>query len=62
MIWGTIIPLNAELNQICHLLVLLGSHNILHVSRIRVNSGQSARKSSTGPSLTSLLKRRLLCM
>jgi len=29
-------PLNAELNPICHLLALLGSHHILHVSRIRV--------------------------
>jgi hypothetical protein len=29
-------PLNAELNPICHLLALLGSHPILHVSRIRV--------------------------
>ena len=28
-------PLNAELNPICHLLPLLGAHNILHVSRIR---------------------------
>jgi hypothetical protein len=28
--------LNAELNPICHLLALLGAHNILHVSRIRV--------------------------
>jgi len=27
-------PLNAELNPICHLLVLL-AHHILHVSRIR---------------------------
>jgi len=30
-------PLNAELNSICHLLALLGSHPFLHVSRIRVN-------------------------
>jgi len=30
-------PLNAELNPICHLLALLGAHNIFHVSRIRVN-------------------------
>ena len=28
-------PLNAELNPICHLLALLGTHPILHVSRIR---------------------------
>ena len=29
-------PLNAELNPICHLLALLGAHDFLHVSRIRV--------------------------
>jgi len=29
-------PLNAELNPICHLPALLGTHHILHVSRIRV--------------------------
>jgi len=29
-------PLNAKLNPICHLLALLGVHNILHVSRVRV--------------------------
>ena len=29
-------PLNAELNPVCHLLVLLGAHHILHVGRIRV--------------------------
>jgi len=30
-------PLNADLNPICHLLVLLGAHPILYISRIRVN-------------------------
>jgi hypothetical protein len=29
-------PLNAELNPICHLLELLETHLIFHVSRIRV--------------------------
>jgi len=29
-------PLNAKLNPICHLLALLGTHHILHFSRIRV--------------------------
>jgi len=29
-------PLNAKLNSICHLLVLLGAHLILHISRIGV--------------------------
>ena len=29
---------HAELNLIRHLLVLLGAHPILHISRIRVNS------------------------
>ena len=31
-------PLNAELNPICSLLVLLGAQHFLHVSRIRVKS------------------------
>ena len=31
-------PLNAEINPICYLLALLGAHNFLHVSRIRVKS------------------------
>jgi hypothetical protein len=30
-------PLNAELNPICHLLALLGTHHVLHVSGVRVN-------------------------
>ena len=29
-------PLNPELNPICYLLALLGTHHFLHVSRIRV--------------------------
>ena len=28
--------LNAKLNPTCHLLALLGTHHILHVSRVRV--------------------------
>jgi hypothetical protein len=32
-------PLIAELNPICNLLALLGVHNFLHVSRIRVKGG-----------------------
>ena len=33
-------PLQAELNPVCHLLTLLGTHHILHISRIRVNVGR----------------------
>jgi len=29
-------PLHAELNPTCHLLVLLGSHHILHFSKVKV--------------------------
>jgi len=29
-------PLNPELNPICYLLILLGAHHFLHLSRIRV--------------------------
>ena len=36
-ICGSIKLLNAKLNPICHLLVLLGAHHILHISRIKVN-------------------------
>jgi hypothetical protein len=36
-LYSCINPLNAELNPICHLLALLDSHLIFHVSRIRVN-------------------------
>jgi len=30
-------PLNTELSPTCHLLALLGAHQILHISRVRVN-------------------------
>jgi uncharacterized membrane protein len=33
---SSLYPLNDELNPICHLLVLLRAHHILHVSRVRV--------------------------
>jgi hypothetical protein len=33
---GDFNPLKAELIPICHLLAVLGTHHILHVSRIRV--------------------------
>jgi len=29
-------PLNAELNPICHLLALIGTHHIVHISGVRV--------------------------
>ena len=37
-VWHDINPLNAEINPICYLLALLGTHHFLHVSRIRVKS------------------------
>jgi len=36
--------LNAELNPICHLLALLGTHHILHVGRIRVKTIRFAKE------------------
>jgi len=39
-------PLNAQLNPICHLLALLGSHHILHVSRIIMVRTTSPEKPS----------------
>jgi hypothetical protein len=38
-------PLNAKLNSIYHLLALLGTHYILHISRIRVNIHESVHRS-----------------
>jgi len=35
---GIFNPLNPELNPMCCFLALLGAHNFLHVSRIRVKS------------------------
>jgi len=37
-------PLNAKLNPICHLLALLGTRPFFHVSRIRVNIEEEARR------------------
>jgi hypothetical protein len=51
-------PLNAELNPICHLLALLGTHHILHVSRIRVNSTRP-RGLRSGSATTRLLRMRV---
>jgi hypothetical protein len=39
-------PLNAELNLVCHLLVLLGAHHILHVSRVRFNLHEATEKTA----------------
>jgi len=45
---GSFNPLNAKLNPICHLLPLLGAHNILHVSRIRGKACQTAFRKEFG--------------
>ena len=36
--FGSVNPLNTQLNPICYLLALLGAHHILYVSRIRVKA------------------------
>ena len=41
-------PTNAQLNPICHLLALLGTHHIVHVSRIRVNTDRQASHKAAG--------------
>jgi hypothetical protein len=48
-------PLNVELNLICHLLVLLQAHHILHVSRIRVKTAPTCFGAVTPPSESALL-------
>jgi len=40
-------PLNTELNSICHLLELLGSHHILHIGWVRVNAQNIQETDST---------------
>jgi hypothetical protein len=42
LIYKNFNPLNAKLNLICHLLALLGTHHILHVSgvRVKLSSGE----------------------
>jgi len=35
--FSVLMPFNAELNPICHLLTLIGARHILNISRIRVN-------------------------
>jgi len=37
MVLQSVNPLNAELNPICHLRALLGTHHILHISKLRVS-------------------------
>ena len=39
--------LNTKLNPICHLLALLGSHHILHVTRIRVKAYKHMKEDFT---------------
>jgi hypothetical protein len=41
-------PLNTKLNPLCHLLALLGTHQILLISRIRVNFTHPASLSKGG--------------
>ena len=48
-------PLNAELNPTCHLLALLETHHILHVSRIRVNVCHREKNSFKDKMETSVL-------
>jgi hypothetical protein len=40
-------PLNTKLNPICHLLALVGTHHIVHVSRVRVNKEWKHREQVT---------------
>ena len=37
-------PLNAELNPICHLLALLGAHQVLQVSGVRIKAACVRKK------------------
>jgi hypothetical protein len=50
-------PLNAELNLICHLLALSGTHHIFHVSGLRVKVQKFAATVPTGIELQRLVLR-----
>jgi hypothetical protein len=52
-LYGALNPLNANLNPICHLLALLGTHHILHVSRIGVKEANSRFSEILGTCLQS---------
>jgi hypothetical protein len=41
-------PLNPELNPVCHLLALLGTHHILHFSGLRVNVQGNGKGANDG--------------
>ena len=56
---NSISPLNAELNPICHLLALLGSHHILHISRIRVKMGEKKGRNSENYDRTAYARKRV---
>ena len=54
--------LNAELNPICHLLVLVGAHHIVHVNRVRVNNSFSTATVVTRTPRSRRFKRTLPVM
>ena len=53
-------PLNTELNRICHRLVLLGAHHILHVSWVRVNAVRRIHNHCCQIKLRTLIYARIL--
>ena len=48
---------NAELNPICHLLVLLGTHHIFHVSRVRVKRKKKQLAAAVRGNVFCIIKR-----
>jgi hypothetical protein len=48
-------PLSADLNHICHFLALLGTHHILHVSKIRVKCPNSTKPGMSRHIFTELI-------
>ena len=48
-------PSNAELNSICHLLALLGTHHILHVSGARVKHPETLANIGVGLSQSKIV-------
>ena len=54
-------PLNAELNQICHLLALLGDQHIFHVSGLRVK-GHFSNNQHCFPDVNIECELQILCI
>jgi hypothetical protein len=54
-------PLNVKLNRTCHLPALLGAHHILHISKIKVNTGKLCTEEYNNCSCRTIRKQCTVC-